>query len=261
MKTFLTTTATALVLGTSAYADAHTGAFSDLMFDSAVNLNASDVIGMRVYATEAEIEGDTVTIDGQTQWDDIGEINEIVLTRDGNAQTVIIGVGGFLGIGEKDVAVAMDQLQFVTEEGEIDAYFIVINASTIGIQDAPAYEHTQMADTTTPENQSVLEQPMKEDNGYTAVSVDTLTTQDLMDARVYGTNDADIGEISEILLTDDGKLDRAIIDVGGFLGIGEKPVAIAVSELQILREDGGDDVRVYIDATQDALEVLPAYDG
>lgn len=271
MKTFLTTTATALVLGTTAYADAHTTVFSETTFDSAVNLNASEVIGMRVYASEADIEGETVTMDGQTEWDDIGEINEILLTRSGEVQSVIVGVGGFLGLGEKDVSVAMDQLQFVTEEGEIENYFIVINASTVGLEEAPAYESTRMdapmtgdADTMETDMEtadSIFATPMNERDNYNTVSSDDLNTEDLTGARVYDSNDADIGEVSEILVTEDGKLDRAIVDVGGFIGIGEKPIAVTMDELQILREDDGDDIRLYIDATQEALEARPEYEG
>lgn len=54
MKRLLMTTATALVLGTAAYADAHNSTFSDMMYDAETNLNASEMIGMRVYATEAD---------------------------------------------------------------------------------------------------------------------------------------------------------------------------------------------------------------
>ena len=103
MKRFLTTTATVLLLSTTAYADGHTAAFSDTAFDASTNLNASELIGMRVYATEANINNETqIAADGEKEWDDIGEINEIILTRDGVVQSVIVGVGGFLSIGEKD---------------------------------------------------------------------------------------------------------------------------------------------------------------
>lgn len=44
---------------------------------------------------------------------DIGSVSDILLDRDGQIQAVIVGVGGFLGIGEKSVAIANDQLEFV----------------------------------------------------------------------------------------------------------------------------------------------------
>jgi sporulation protein YlmC with PRC-barrel domain len=45
----------------------------------------------------------------------IGSIEDVLLDHDGNAQTVVIGVGGFLGIGAKDVAVPFKAMQWRTE--------------------------------------------------------------------------------------------------------------------------------------------------
>jgi sporulation protein YlmC with PRC-barrel domain len=45
----------------------------------------------------------------------IGDINEILLAPNGDVAGVIIGVGGFLGMGEHDVLVKLDQIKFVTE--------------------------------------------------------------------------------------------------------------------------------------------------
>jgi hypothetical protein len=44
----------------------------------------------------------------------IGDVNDVLLDRNGQAVAVIIGVGGFLGIGEKDVAVSFNQLEFTS---------------------------------------------------------------------------------------------------------------------------------------------------
>lgn len=287
MKRLLATAATAMVLGTAAYADGHTAAFSDMTFDEAVNLNASELIGMRVYATEADINNEsTVATDGKTEWDDIGEINEIVLTRDGTVQSVIVGVGGFIGVGERDVAVDMSQIKFVSEEGNKDDFFLVINASAAGVKEAPEYayerENTAVetnADTETAvdtdtkseaasdaqmetaADRPMLTPPAVEREGYQTATIEDLTTEDLTGARVYGPGDEDVGEIGELLLTDDGQLDRAVIDVGGFLGIGERHVAVTFDELQIVRAESGGDVRVYIDSSQEALEQQPEYEG
>jgi hypothetical protein len=45
----------------------------------------------------------------------IGDISEILLDTSGKVTGVIIGVGGFLGLGQHDVLVAMEQLKFVNE--------------------------------------------------------------------------------------------------------------------------------------------------
>ncbi len=298
MKHFMTTTAAALVLSTAAYADQTMATFQDTEFDAEMHINASEFIGMRVYASEAQIEG-TVAAGGETEWDDIGEINELVLTRDGTLESVIVGVGGFLGMGEKDVAMGMDQIKFVSEEGESGEFFLVVNANAAGVEEAPEYERVSTRggwgdnvdangepaemnktdDAAEVETDAAMETadaetgaevekseadmataPSVEREGYTTVEVDDLTADDLTGARVYSTNDEDIGEIGALLLTDDGKMDRAVLDVGGFLGIGEKDIAVDFDDLQIVRSDDGA-VRVYIDSTQEALEAKPEYQG
>jgi sporulation protein YlmC with PRC-barrel domain len=45
----------------------------------------------------------------------LGDINELILDKDGKVSAVVIGVGGFLGMGEHDVAVTMDKLKFKEE--------------------------------------------------------------------------------------------------------------------------------------------------
>jgi sporulation protein YlmC with PRC-barrel domain len=45
----------------------------------------------------------------------IGDINELLVDSTGKVQAVVIGVGGFLGMGEHDVAVPFDQVKFTTE--------------------------------------------------------------------------------------------------------------------------------------------------
>jgi len=263
MKNFLSTTAAALALTTAAYADGHTAVFSDMQFDEATNINATELVGMRVYASEASIANDmTIAANGETEWDDIGEINEILLTRDGEVQSVIVGVGGFLGIGEKDVAINMSELRFVEEEGASNDFFLVIEATTVGVQDAPTYEYNQLTNTMGDgEEMDAWTGPDVAMDGFARMMPEDLTTEDLTGAPVFGVNDEEVGEIGALLVTDSGALDRAVIDVGGFLGLGEREVAVSLDALTILRMDDGDDVRVYIDASQEALEQQPEYEG
>lgn len=51
--------------------------------------------------------------------ENVGEINDVLISRSGQVAAVIIGVGGFLGIGEKDVAVPMSMLLF--QPGAVEA--------------------------------------------------------------------------------------------------------------------------------------------
>ena len=45
----------------------------------------------------------------------LGDINELILDKNGKVNAVVIGVGGFLGMGEHDIAVTMDKLKFIEE--------------------------------------------------------------------------------------------------------------------------------------------------
>lgn len=47
--------------------------------------------------------------------DKIGEINDVILDKSGKVASVVLGVGGFLGMGEHNVAVAFDKLKWVNE--------------------------------------------------------------------------------------------------------------------------------------------------
>jgi sporulation protein YlmC with PRC-barrel domain len=46
----------------------------------------------------------------------LGDINELIVDKDGKINAVVIGVGGFLGMGEHDIAVTMDKLKFVEDK-------------------------------------------------------------------------------------------------------------------------------------------------
>jgi len=46
----------------------------------------------------------------------IGDIDEVLVGKDGRIQAVVVGVGGFLGIGQKDVAIPYDQVQWMADE-------------------------------------------------------------------------------------------------------------------------------------------------
>lgn len=285
MKRFFATTAMVMVIGNGAFAETHSQGLLDYQYSAETSILASDLIGMRVYATEQEMENNqTIAADGEKEWDDIGEVNEVVLMRDGTVGAVIIGVGGFLGMGEKDVAVSMDQIRFVNEEGD-DDYFLVVNTSQEMLEQAKAFERNEDMDAENMDNMDknadkseerdqsqmreqdanadrrMLVRPDIRRDGFVAAEKVELTSENLTGARVYDTNDEDIGEVSELLLSDDGQVTEVIIDVGGFIGIGEKPVAVTFEELNIQRTEDGTEFRVYIDATEEALENQPTYEG
>ncbi len=65
---------------------------------------ASKLVGVDVYGPNKE---------------KVGDINEVLIDRNGKAEAIVIGVGGFLGIGEKDVAVPFDQVRWSDNPNDV----------------------------------------------------------------------------------------------------------------------------------------------
>jgi sporulation protein YlmC with PRC-barrel domain len=69
----------------------------------------------------------------------LGDVNEIILDKTGKVTAVVIGVGGFLGMGEHDIAVSMDKLKFVEERVKTSSTApATTRDSTTGTATAPA---------------------------------------------------------------------------------------------------------------------------
>ena len=63
-----------------------------------------------------------------------------------------------------------------------------------------------------------------------------------------------IGEVEDVIVAPDGKLTLAIVEVGGFLGVGEHRVAVPISSLK----DANKSI-VMNGATKDSLKALPVF--
>jgi sporulation protein YlmC with PRC-barrel domain len=79
----------------------------------------------------------------------LGDVNELILDKDGKVSAVVIGVGGFLGMGEHDIAVTMDKLKFIEEPVRTSstAPATTTRETTTGTSTAPATTTTTSAAT------------------------------------------------------------------------------------------------------------------
>jgi hypothetical protein len=83
-----------------------------------------------------------------------------------------------------------------------------------------------------------------------------LTPAILEGATIYGADDHKVGKLDHVHGA--GAAEQAIIDVGGFLGIGAKPVAVPLSDLQFMRDEDGD-VHAVTSWTKDQLKDMPEH--
>ena len=117
-------------------APAATADSSKTLPDSALhgNWRASKVVGLSVYNDKNE---------------SLGSINDILMDKSGNIKAVVLGVGGFLGMGEHLVAVPFDKIKFVTEP----VAYVGANAGPPATGSRPASTTTTGAAPTTTSSQ------------------------------------------------------------------------------------------------------------
>lgn len=292
---------------------------------------ASNIIGKRVY--------NGITDDAEN----IGRVNDLVINPDGTVQAVVIGVGGFLGIGQKDVAIEFDLVRW--EQRDNDRYLVVETTREVleaqeefdqaafrpmpadadvreprpaTAQDLAAAPAQDAADGELTEDmaaapadgdavvteqdtaaapadgdaaatdETVAQAPAEGEAVVTTeqetaaapadqVETDTVETgaidrstlqgrpldqiraEDFIGTTVYGANDERIGEIGDVVLSQDGQVDAVLVDVGGWLGIGEKEVALGMDNLQFMADEDGD-LYLYTNLTKEQVEAQPEYD-
>jgi len=78
----------------------------------------------------------------------------------------------------------------------------------------------------------------------------------LINATIYGADDHKIGKVDHIHGA--GVSASAVIDVGGFLGIGAKPVAVPLADLDFMRDEGGA-VHAVTSFTKEQLKEMPSH--
>jgi sporulation protein YlmC with PRC-barrel domain len=81
-----------------------------------------------------------------------------------------------------------------------------------------------------------------------------LSADQLEDMDIYGSDGKRIGEVDEVLMTPEGKITAVSVEVGGFLGVGDKEVVI---ELNQLRRKGD---TIMTDLTKEQVEALQSWD-
>jgi hypothetical protein len=85
-----------------------------------------------------------------------------------------------------------------------------------------------------------------------AVGVSQYYNEDVYDAK-----DAKIGDIKDLLLDKNGQVAAVILSVGGFLGIGEKDVAVPFNAIHVTEKNG--QRYLVMDTTKEALQSAPSY--
>jgi sporulation protein YlmC with PRC-barrel domain len=89
-------------------------------------------------------------------------------------------------------------------------------------------------------------------------SSDTILASKWIDREIYSKTGEQFGEIDDLVIKRSGKVKKITIEVGGFLDIGDKLVAVSLGELQnlMIKEDG----KMVLDTTEEQMEKRSEFD-
>jgi sporulation protein YlmC with PRC-barrel domain len=90
-----------------------------------------------------------------------------------------------------------------------------------------------------------------------AAGVPLQRAQSLVGTNVVGANGRDAGEVENLLIDRNGQVRAAVVEWGGFLGIGENRAVVPIDQIQL---GAGNNERARMTLTREQLERLPRYD-
>ena len=85
------------------------------------------------------------------------------------------------------------------------------------------------------------------------IQSDEVRASKIIGSTVYDLQNRNIGKVTDLVLNKNGTVDVAVLDVGSFLGMGGKYVAIPISDLKT------DNNRLTLDRTKEQLQQMAAY--
>lgn len=133
---------------------------------------------------------------------------------------------------------------------------LISTASLIALMTIPAF-----AQDTAPKQEAMpsQQQEMTADPATKQASyAGQISASDLLNKSVKNASNENVGDINDIRIDTSGKIAAVIVGVGGFLGMGEKNVALPYDQLTFAKDADGALV-VTADVTKESLQSLPEW--
>ena len=199
--------------------------------------------------------------------DALGEVHDIARNAaPGQNLQLIVTLGGILGDDQKLIAIPFDEVQITADGDELHANrtrdqlaglpAVTLDASTAGVaasRDAAPFGAPSESRAAGPES------------AHSTAPAGTPSLRerrvgDLVGVEVLGSGGDNVGEVDDIVLSTAGADSvRAVLQVGGVAGIGEKRIALPLNQLTVERAgDNEPTLRIAMDA--EALERLPEFE-
>jgi sporulation protein YlmC with PRC-barrel domain len=225
------------------------------------NLRASTIIDQLVYNGKKDV---------------LGEVDDLIMSRRGKIKKVILDVGGFLGIGDRLVAVPFRSLHF-TEMGTI-----VYDVTKEQLEKHPPFDYEKEGlygyyyrafitpywarEGSRPRHVPVPPYgrpyaPFPPRGRYRGeygpyeweYFPERLRVSVILDRTILDDNGEAVGKMDDLMISADGKAEQIILSVGGFVGIDEKLVALPFKPLKMT------DIGIVYNVTPEELKNLPKF--
>jgi len=142
------------------------------------------------------------------------------------------------------------------------------SAATTGTTEVPKQDNAATTTPATPAPDSTAAAPAAPAPGSATTVVgntevnpaNAVLASQFMGQAVYTAANENIGEINDLIMNKDLDNIVAVIGVGGFLGIGERDVAIPISDIKVDKDATNNALRLTITASKEQLEAMPAFD-
>lgn len=162
--------------------------------------------------------------------DTIGELDDLIISSGDKKLQAILSVGGFLGIGERHVAIPFNELKINRVNNDIELFY---QATKDQLEGMPQFSYDES-------------EKMPQ----------TVRASQFIGMDVKNETDEEIGEVEDLIVTTTDAMPKVVLDVGTYLGSGEKLVAVPYESLNI---SGTEDKEIIYTTTKEELSQMSTF--
>lgn len=97
-------------------------------------------------------------------------------------------------------------------------------------------------------------------NAASTMAADAYSAEDLIGGTVVGSDGEEIADVDDLVIGQDNGVEDVLVNVGGFLGLGEKVVALDVDQITVSRDEDGDTL-IVTSLTREELENMAGFEA